>query len=516
MPMSGENTSAINRKTFLKYLIIILCTIAYQIFSMVFEKNVITESPLSNLRDYIPCRLVSAIIVFYLFRGIYNSISGHNHTLLNAVKMAIPYIILVLVEIVAKNPAYAGDEVSLYYEAAALKGTTNHWLYYLTPRFYIVAFMLIPTRLGPLYVKGILESIIAGYVMLRTSSYFSNRIYSRSKGFFGVGSFMIIPLLLLPMFKMSIDVHRMPVYVFLYMLFITILLFDKLEDKRDLGLHKLFWLLLLSVVLTQWRVEGIYWLILGPVLILMTYRNVVVQGSCIKILSVKNVIIGAIFFLFLQYIVQVPQYGFDMKQKDPDVALVRMYPFYAHAIPIMYYNDLNTIENADDLAVIDKYWSLETLDFLHEVYGDFLIVEPLGQDSRRDTATDEDMRQFCLAAKRIIINNPVSFLRAQAKTFDAVSKPAGMIGMAKLQYNLYIPVAILFCLFVITALKGRWFTNFVTVGLLANWFIVFVLSPAAYFKYHAPEYLMAYYFATLLAICAFYNAETGEKRKILT
>ena len=131
---------------------------------------------------------------------------------------------------------------------------------------------------------------------------------------------------------------------------------------------------------------------------------------------------------------------------------------------------------------------------------------------------------------RIFKNNPKVFLRTRIGAFvysalpyhisfsgtDTGSLISFAISVVKtLSYNLFIPLitALFLCLYSLA--RGRWFTFFTTGGLLAHWFIVFILAPASYFKYYFPLYMTAYLYLFLIMIAGLYNRRHHTKIKII-
>ena len=517
-----ENCNSKNRKSnFIRCIAVTVMALLYQIFSISVEDNIFTKSPETDMRVYIACRICSFVVTWV---AIYTAFGGMNHKesslIWNIIKISLPFAIVVIISILQKRTGsiYIGDEVSIYYGAIGIPDTSNGWLYYLTPWFYIISIMLVPCSMGPIIVKGVVQCLVVGYIMLRTSQYFKSKVYEKSHGFFGVGSFMILPFLLLPVYDHISIVHRLPTYVYFWVLLVSILLFDKLEDVKSISAHKLMAITLLCAVVTQWRVEGIYWLVLGPVLMFLTYKTVTVRGKVLELRSPKKVVAFLGLFFIIQYIVQIPQYGVFVKAKDPGVADSRMLPFYAHVITNMYLYDINWEENAYDFSLIDEYMPLESIERAGEMYGDLNLADTMilfVDWGLRHDASPEAQRHFYEAAKRIIINNPVSFARTRIRTFNYTAVPKEGTIMKKVQYNLYIPFAIVTVFLLFSFFKRRWFSFFAMGGALANGFIVFVLSPAAYFKYYFPVYLIAYLYLFFMVVGLFYNAESGEKKEII-
>ncbi|MBP5383776.1 MAG: hypothetical protein J6Y57_02255, partial [Lachnospiraceae bacterium] len=314
--------------------------------------------------------------------------------------------------------------------------------------------------------------------------------------------------------------HRLPVYFLLYLLLISTLLFDLIR-KRPLSKSKAVLLLLLGAILTQWRTEGIYLLVLLPILMLFVYH---------ELRSRKTFCIFLLVMLFIQYLVSVPQNGLVAREMGA-AADDRMKPFYAYTITNMFRNGLDREANAEDLAIVDRYLALDKIDAINEYYGDInyedvLILYQEGFVGVREEAGVTEFFEYAAALKRIFLHNPGVFLKTRIGAFCYAAMPyhietgngivsLGISIVKSLSYNLFIPL-ILIAVFCITALfKKRWFSFFLTGGVLAHWFIVFILAPASYFKYYFPVYITAYFYLLLLILQWFAGRKQEEKKRIL-
>ncbi|MCR5507399.1 MAG: hypothetical protein K6F34_01800, partial [Lachnospiraceae bacterium] len=163
-------------------------------------------------------------------------------------------------------------------------------------------------------------------------------------------------------------------------------------------------------------------------------------------------------------------------------------------------------------------------------YEDVLILYQPGFIGVREEATITDYYDFTAALKRIFRNNPQVFLRTRIGAFNYAALPFHIsftgFGLKQLalflvsivktvSYNLYIPLFIVFFICLYSLARRRWFSFIITGGLLAHWFIVFVLAPASYFKYYFPVYITAYLYLFLIIIAGLYNRHHPAKVKVL-
>jgi hypothetical protein len=364
--------------------------------------------------------------------------------------------------------------------------------------------MLIPHFYGPIFLKLIIELMVVGYVVYRVGRYYDKR--------FGYGAYLLF--LMYPVLAYTTSAHRLPIYFLVYLYLIVLMLFDMLEEiPANAG--KITWIVFLSAVLTQWRTEGIYFAVISVILMLIAYP---------ALRHRKNVIALIAGSLLCQYLVSVPQNGFaasELSAKADD----RMKPFYAYTVTNMFRNGLDREKNSEDIAIIDRYLSVEKIDAINDYYGDInyedvLILYTDGFVGVREEASVEDFFNYADACKRLFINNIDILLKTRWGAFCYAALPyhityTGMglrelisfgISVVKtVSYNLFIPVAIIIFLCIYALIKRKWFTFFLSGGLIMHFAIVFVLAPASYFKYYFPIYIIAWFYVMLGIMQAIYD-----------
>lgn len=524
-----------------KYISVTALALLHQTITFFMDRSIFEVPALTNFTDYVICKLCAFIASWFIFLMLWQILidkKRKDHTITRVLICALVYLIVMIIvsAIKLRNGYLSNDETLIYQNAVTLTHYT--WFYYITTYYYIISFMLIPHMYAPIFVKLFIEYLVIGYTVLRTSDYYK----SRSKDSFlnrpfkiGYGSLIILLFILYPVIAYTTSAHRLPIYYLLYLLLIVMLLFDKLE-KADLTFPKAAFLLFLGAILTQWRTEGIYLAVLLPILMFITYGKIKISKD--NIVSLRKIRTGTLLIicsLLIQYLISIPQNGLIAKEMGA-AADDRMKPFYAYTITNMYRNGLDMDKNAKDLAIVDKYISLDSLDAINEYYGDInyedvLILYQPGFVGVREEAGVTEYYDFVNALKRIFANNPQIFIRTRIGAFkyaalpyhitftgtDAHSLLSFAVSIIKtVSYNLFIPLIISLFLCLYSLARGRWFSFFVMGGLLSHWFIVFVLAPASYFKYYFPVYITAYLYLFLLIIEGLYNKKHQVKVKMLT
>ena len=524
----------------IKYPLITILASIHQLITYFADQRIFEVPPSSNITDYAICKFCAFIAAWFFYLMLWQIIidkNRKNNTITRIIISAFPYLIVMIgISAIKLRGGYlSNDETLIYQNAVTLTHYT--WFYYITTYYYIISLMLIPHMYAPIFIKLIIEYLVTGYVILRVSDYYR----SKSQDDFiskpvriGYGSLIMLLFILYPVIAYTTSAHRLPIYFLLYLFLIVMLLFDRLE-KVTLTLPKTFFLLFLGSVLTQWRTEGIYLAVLVPILMFMSYENIRLNSEhTINLRKPKSAILLIICSLLFQYIISIPQNGLIAKEMGA-AADDRMKPFYAYTITNMYRNGLDLDKNANDLAIVDKYISLDSLKVINDHYGDInyedvLILYQPGFVGVREEAGVTEYFDFVNALKRIFKNNPQVLVRTRIGAFNYAALPyhitftgsdphslaAFAVSIIKtVSYNLFIPLIIVLFLCLYSLARGRWFSFFVMGGLLAHWFIVFVLAPASYFKYYFPIYITAYLYLFLLIIEGLYNRKHPVKVRML-
>ncbi len=507
-----------------KHIPEVICSVLALIHLMITfatDRSIFTVSPSVNMTDYVICKVLAYVLLAALYYGIYQFVAKgvlprlrHEEgvepcTFYQVVMAALPYLVVMAVIAVVKLPqGYLSNDEALIADGA-LRLAHDTWFYYITTYYYIVCFMIIPAAMAPVYVKLLLEFLVVGYVVFRMK-----KVLSKPYGYLAYFLFLLYPVL-----AYTTSAHRLPIYFLLYLLLMSMLIFDGIE-KQEISTGKACGILLLGAVLTQWRTEGIYLAVIVPILMLFVYP---------ALRKRKAVITLVIATVLLQYLVSVPQNGLVASEMGA-AADDRMKPFYAYTITNMFRNGLDREKNAEDLAIVDKYLSIDQIDAINDYYGDInyedvLILYQDGFVGVREEAGIAEFFDYANALKRIFANNVGVFLKTRVGAFCYAALPyhietgSGVVSLGvslvkSLLYNLFIPLAIIAVLCVYTLVRRRWFSFFLTGGLLAHWFIVFILAPASYFKYYFPIYIMAYFYVLML-ILAFFSGRKNEKITVL-
>ncbi len=385
---------------------------------------------------------------------------------------------------------YPSDQSNILY-SATLYDAMGGFFFYLTPWIPMLGLSLFPHEAAAVVFKILLVSLMAGRCVYRL-----RRLYGTYLAYL-----LYLPFLLPPGLYLSISIHRIPSYAVLYLLFSTVLLCDH-EEGRSLTKGRYVLLCLTAAALTQWRSEGIYLVILAPILFLLAYRPQLSRRQKAGALAA---------FLAAQIAVHIPQ-----SVVSADDASERAMPLFESLITGMERKGLDKEKNAEDLAAVDRYIDLEALHAMNEELGDYVYNDNLIlYYGMRENPTPEDVAGFRAAVIRIVLRNPLVYLRNQLACWVHISEQTyhdrKLDELANIFQRLYLPTAFLLFVWIATLRRREWLAWFLTSGHLCHFAITTLLLPAAYFKYYYSEYLYAFLAATML-LCVL-RRRSREKKK---
>ena len=373
-------------------------------------------------------------------------------------------------------PLGPGDQYNIFYSALSYY-TFGGFFFYLTTWLPMLAMNVLPFPAFTVVFKIFTISLGAGWCVYRLKRLTGSR----------AAWLLYVPFLVPPGLYQSYNIHRMPSYAVLYLVLSCKLLCDRIEERGiSRGVYALLCLAL--AVLTQWRSEGIYLLLLGPVLLWFAYRPKLTRRQIALALAV---------FYAAELLVWLPQSReHEMSTGD------RSMPLFEALITGMERKGLDKEKNAADLALVDRYIDLEALHALNEELGDYCYNDNLVlYYGMRPNPSEADKAAFREAMVRIVLHNPLVYLRNQISCWIHISEQVyhdrKLDTIANVFQRLYLPTLWLFVLWIWLLVRKKWSAWFVTSAHLCHMAITTALLPAAYFKYYYAGYLYAFLTAAL-------------------
>ena len=444
-----------------------------------FTPGALAERPFT----YIGVKLCALVSIWLLLLFFTEAVRGWKDR--GAAAMTLRYLLPVFVIVTgfwAVSDAYpftVGDQANIL-EAARSYSAMGGFFNYLTILVPMVAMNIFPSGGFAVVFKIFLTSLGAGYCAYRLS-----RVISP-----WAALLIYAPFLLPPGFYMSYNIHRCPMYAVLYLVYACVLLCDRLEGKSLTG-RKFVLLSLTTAVLTQWRFEGIYLLILGPVLLYAAYRPQ---------LSRRQKAMALAAMLIAQVLVYIPQ---KIESDSVERNQSRTMPLFQYLITSMERKGLDHEKNAEDLAIVDQYISVDEIHRLNEELGDYMYGDNIIiYYGLRHGASREVEDAFEKAVIRLVLKNPLVYIRSQLGAWSFITTTdyheRKLDEIANIFQNLYVVLIWMLGLWIGALVKKKWTLWWLTSGHLVHMAITTALLPAAYFKYYYSEYVYAAFTMVLI------------------
>lgn len=457
-----------------------------------------------RLLNIILCNLIVYFVVYKVISVMMNIKDKKYLEIISYIKYAFPMIIIFAIELflfnLNGNEFLVGDIKFIYDNAIEFKSVAYQFNYF-TGYIYIVSYILFRTKLAPLILKFLLQSYLTGYIVYR------GKKLTNSKFIY----FIYLFIYLLPETLMA---HRLHFYVILYIFLMSKCIFDYYEEKKY-SIKESILVLIGFSILAIWRVEGVYFIVLAPLIICCINKK-------IKIRNYAQVLVGTII---LTVIVSVPQ-KIELDGTN-EYYNSRLSHWYNYVVVNMFRLGLDTETYMEEVEAIDKVISIDAINKINEELGDMnyedeYIAWKEGYIGINQYTMDE-YNEYSRAVITIIIKEPLLFLKSQWGAWEYTNKLSinWSVNKTNLMYlvtsvisslynsrcNLYIPLIITVLIIVCSILKHRWLDCLFAVGIICNWGIVFLLCPAAYIKYHIVVWAGGY---MLLIIQLLINNNSGK------
>lgn len=436
------------------------------------------------------CNLIVFFVLYKIISVIININVPNQPQIIGYIEYSIPIMIILGAEILLftlnGNDFLVGD-IKFIHDNAIQFHPSAYQFNYFTGYIYIISYILFPTQLAPLILKFFLESFLAGYIVYRGKRITSSKfIYS---------AYFLVYLL-----PETLLTHRLHFYVILYLFLVSKCIFDYYEGK-EYSIKEIINILMGFSVLSVWRVEGIYFIVIAPLIV-----------CCInQMVTIKKYIQLLIGIILITILVSVPQ-KIELSTTS-EYYNTRLSHWYNYVVVNMFRLGLDTDAYTDEIEIIDKVISVDAINRINEELGDHnyedeYIAWKEGYIGIRQYSM-EDYEAYSKAVISLIINEPLLFLKSQWGAWNYTNKLSiswnidkrnlmsvitSMISsLYNSRCNLYLPFMI--TLFVIgrNVLTKRWLELIFSIGIVINWGIVFLLCPAAYIKYYIAVWAGSYF-----------------------
>lgn len=242
-----------------------LLSLAYCIFILPINETVVFTSPYDKKHIYLAycLKIVFAVLLFsstFFILNFVEKIKKHNKFYLSWLKYSAIYLMIMLLIFLLIYPGhFVWDEFNVLDNVKIY--SAESWQHYFTNIYYTMCLYLIPTAATIVLVQIIVISLIIGYAIARTKRYVGSKHYS---------TIMFILFLSPPIILNNFYPLRLTLYSYLELLLVINMICIYLDHFKVK--NKYFSYILNSTLITIlafWRSEGLYYLLMIPVLIII-------------------------------------------------------------------------------------------------------------------------------------------------------------------------------------------------------------------------------------------------------
>ncbi len=349
---------------------------------------------------YFVVHLSFIVVLFYLFNFIINfiiKIKEGNKEYNLWLKYSLIFLAICFIYLLLIWPGnWVWDEKGVLMVAQGY--LFNSWQSYLTVLFYSWSLMIFPFIVGIPIFQALIFSLIIGHILSKIY------LFNNSK----LEIIILFILLALPPVILNI---LYPLRTILYVGIELLLLFNiyywwRIDKKLDI--YNILFFGGSIIILAFWRTEGIYYLILAPLLIWFIYRK---QFDFQKIICL---ILALLLFIGIYSPIKI------LEKDNPNNYFLTIFP---NALSLMLQNE-NLRISLSEYASLNKVLNLEVVR-QYPAYNEIPSFHVGGVQNDYQ----EHMKEFLFTYAKIIIKNPVDYLLARSKTFLATT------GMDKMYPN---------------------------------------------------------------------------------
>ncbi|EHI55838.1 hypothetical protein HMPREF9333_00881 [Johnsonella ignava ATCC 51276] len=438
------------------------------------------------------------------------------------------------------------------------------WQHFITALYYLLCMKTLPFATGLIIIQVYIIALIVGYSISSIAFAYVDDIRSRK--------ILIVLLFLsvnfLPVMSYSLSGYRIALYSFFELLFIAEIITIKKQDgiiEKD----RLTGLVILCIILAVWRSEGIYYIILFPVLLMFIKDKIEKKTSIIfycavvaiiSMLMVKlnNIAISSNDYSITATFMPLPELVINAdKERDKEILsemdkVINLNVIYQNpnesAEKLFWDKDLikKGYSNADYKNYIRAYLKLvfrHPLTAFKPMWNNFLASAGITtiengypllrsnlyvydilfeEQSEMDRLIDENIlphtelyeyKKQPLTKKGwdnidSIFKKPINrkLRTAVTRIIAGINSRGRVTILYRIFWNFFIPLILVMICFIYKILKRDWFIAAVILLVLCRTALVFVTSSAPYLMYYIPAYMSAYILSFFIIFMIFYKS----------
>lgn len=285
---------------------------------------------------------------------------------------------------------WSWDDVFIY--TSALNYDLYPWQHFLTSIFHIMSLQLIPLAGGVVCVQICIASLIAGECIVSVVECIELRGIKRVVA----EILLLVSMLSLPVVTYLFSGFRMGIYSYLELLYLS-KIFCFMRREKCITKKELIFIIILTVLVSSWRTEGIFYLVILPIIIYMLYQ----KRSITKKQGIGVIVSAILLTLFIN--------GYNNKLiGDND------YSITATIVPVVaILRDERAQLTQEELEELERVINLDVVK-QNEI---FKAEELFYMGLVRDNYTKQEYYNYLKTYAKIIMKNPDTALQSMKEIF---------------------------------------------------------------------------------------------------
>lgn len=395
----------------------------------------------------------------------------------------------------------------------------------LTSFFYLSALALFPTLASITILQLLIISLIIGYFI----NYIFNVMHGSKWSVLGY-----LPFLLLPVLNQNYLTFRATLYSYLILLFIVCILFWKWQNKKITSCNSIF-LAFIAAIITNWRGEGIYFIIAAPIIFIFVFWKLLAKKQIIIFISAFALVFTAVQYLQNQ----------EWDKNTHSYYNEEFNRLSTYIAPLVTLVLQAKKDGREDLFMnVKKYINIDLFDkytIANDIYWSFNVLidrKPFNKSNQDEVIQDYillikeypniflkerwDMLQSSMDSTITSIDaladgyrNPESFLILQHDRFSRYINQTVRANIStilamnpwpkakRLAHNPLIPFGLLLSITLLTLIKRDFVLALAAASVIPTSILVFLSAPVNHFMYYFSIYLVGYslFAASILIGC---------------
>ena len=497
---------------------------------------------------FIIIKIIQVVFLYAIFRKIYSLyIKRKDSKVKNEIIIGAIYFVILMIFLALTWPgAWSNDDITILKNAETYNLTP--WHHFFSGLFVTLCLQTIPIPAGVMIIQILIASLIVGYSFSNISELYGETKKQKIVIQVVLGLIALFP----PVVLYILSGFRMGMYSYVELLLITKMLV-LYKEKKELPFRELLHISFLTIIVSCWRTEGIYY----PFLILILYfilgkkvinrKTAIIAFFIIMIIDfsigkINNLMIGNNDYSIsgtMEGLTAVVEASDDIKDKEELEAINKIV-------------DVEFIKDNPDMLSEDVYKTVGIgKEYTDEEYSEFLKGYIKLALKYSEVALESMWKMFWKAGSGLgengkqtthnMVNNNWSFAqdltvmgtnawREWRKVNSANKEPINvelrnnvifflngsdadnnLTIIHNIFWNFFIPFTLILICLIYKLIKKDWFMVMLILTVIARIPIVFVTAPAPYFMYYLSAYLCTYILSAIVIFEIIINLKNKKK-----